>query len=103
MIEVAQKKRRCHRDNSHEIPKDTQCLVVVEQRGNKRNYCALCAKPILDLAAKHLDELNRGLRIGTSALTTSRVDASLPDALDARAPASNGTGNVPHRRVTEQC
>lgn len=54
-IEVASRKRICHRNRAgHEIAMGDSCLVVKEPEGGKRNYCAQCAAEILDQAADDL-------------------------------------------------
>ena len=101
IVEVAQKKRRCHRDKSHAIQKDTLCLVVVEQRGNKRNYCVLCAQPIVDLAAGHLEGLYRDLRIARPALTTTGMKGNRSNVLGARALAASDIESGIEQQVME--
>lgn len=63
MLETAMRKRRCHHKASHEITKGMVCLVVVDERGSKNNYCSECAKPMLDAARNNLMAFAVGLGI----------------------------------------
>ncbi len=57
-VEVAKRKRICHRDRSnHSIEKGEICLVVEEDDRGSKNYCRACAKPILEQAQLDLDSL----------------------------------------------
>lgn len=60
-IETAKARRRCHHKGTHAIIQGMPCLVVVDSRGSKRNYCTLCAKPMLDEAMQKLAQLGFGL------------------------------------------
>lgn len=73
LIEVAQKKRRCHHNGSHEILKGSACLVVVGDRGNKRNYCPECAKPMLEAAEQKLAAFTGGLGFDATGQQSSRT------------------------------
>ena len=37
------------------------CLVVVDERGGKRNYCPICAKPMLMAAMNNLRAFGFGI------------------------------------------
>ena len=54
-VEIAERRRKCHRDKKHSISKGEKCLVVAEGSfGGAKNYCTQCAAPILSaIAAKH--------------------------------------------------
>jgi hypothetical protein len=50
-VEVAKARRKCRRDQNHTIRKGECCLVIKEGSfGGSRNYCCLCALPILAAA-----------------------------------------------------
>lgn len=61
LVEIAARRRRCHRTSGHAIVKGQVCLVVVDDRGSKRNYCPDCAKPILVEASRRLAEYSADL------------------------------------------
>lgn len=54
-VEVAERRRKCHRDKDHSISTGERCLVVAEGSfGGAKNYCSRCAGPILSaVATKH--------------------------------------------------
>lgn len=60
-VEVAVKKRKCHRSaGKHGIRGGDSCLVV--RAGlSRRNYCRECAGPILDLAGARLTEIRQAV------------------------------------------
>jgi len=62
-IEVAQRKRICHRDRkNHSIEKGAICLVIKETSGEgQKNYCVTCGLEILDQAADDLASLRSSL------------------------------------------
>jgi hypothetical protein len=56
-VEIASRKRICHRNRKdHTIHGGQACLVVREESGGKRNYCAVCAKEIVACARRRLSE-----------------------------------------------
>jgi hypothetical protein len=63
-LEVADGSRKCHRNAGHSIRKGEACLAIYDNasvvRGRK-NYCRLCAKPILDLAQASIQCLIKAL------------------------------------------
>ena len=60
-IDTAKAKRKCHRKpNDHSITKGEVCLVIKDQ-GRPRNYCRVCAPPILQKAQADIDLLMTGL------------------------------------------
>lgn len=74
MLETAERKRRCHHKGTHRITKGMVCLVVVDERGSKRNYCAVCAKPMLEQATSNLRAYALGLGIVAPAPADDRVE-----------------------------
>lgn len=62
-VEVAQRRRVCHRNRrQHSIAKDVACLVVRDPAtGNSKNYCFRCAEAILDRAEDDLEALRAEL------------------------------------------
>lgn len=61
-IEVADRRRKCHRGCGRPIPKGEACLVVDEGTGmGSKNYCRNCCPPILERAVQHLGELQSGI------------------------------------------
>ncbi len=62
-VEVAERKRTCHRNRvAHTIAKGDACLVIIEEMGNKKNYCAACAADILGKVETDLAYLRTALR-----------------------------------------
>jgi len=60
-VEVAAKRRKCHRSaGKHGIQAGDCCLVVREGLG-RRNYCRECSAPILAFATTRLTELQHAL------------------------------------------
>ncbi|MDE0133122.1 MAG: hypothetical protein OXQ32_12805 [bacterium] len=60
-IDTAKAKRKCHRkQNEHSIRMGEVCLVI-KDHGRNRNYCLVCALPILQKAQADLDLLMAGL------------------------------------------
>lgn len=55
-FEIAQRQRRCSRNNGHIIPHGQKCLVIKENM-MKRNYCLECAATIIEKAQKELTAL----------------------------------------------
>ena len=62
-IEVASRKRICHRNRKeHSILGSERCLVVKDpSTGGKKNYCRACATEILRRATHRLEALERDL------------------------------------------
>ena len=71
-IETAERRRRCHHKRTHTITKGMVCLVVVDERGSKTNYCAVCAKPMLEMAASTLQGFSLGLGLAEYAASGMR-------------------------------
>ena len=62
-VEVAERKRTCHRNRAaHTIAKGDACLVIIEEMGNKKNYCRACAAEILGKVEDDLGALRTALR-----------------------------------------
>ncbi|MCR4338647.1 MAG: hypothetical protein NUW01_02045 [Gemmatimonadaceae bacterium] len=62
-IEIAERKRTCHRNRKgHSIAKGEPCLVIIEELGNKKNYCTTCAAQILAKVEADLGALRCELR-----------------------------------------
>ena len=74
MLETAERKRRCHHKGTHKITKGMLCLVVVDERGSKRNYCATCARPMLEIATNNLRAFALGLGIVECAPVSDRAE-----------------------------
>lgn len=65
-VEVAVKKRRCHRNREHAVIAGKSCLLVKERSGlGSKNYCEKCAREILEAANRKLARLNQELGILT--------------------------------------
>lgn len=63
-IEIAQKKRKCHRNDKHSIEKNETCLVIKTGPYNARkNYCLSCADEILTKASTKLCDLRNKLNL----------------------------------------
>lgn len=61
-VEVASRKRKCHRDSKHTISGGTSCLVIKEgMMAGSKNYCSTCAVEILTVAEAKLLQLGRGI------------------------------------------
>lgn len=62
-VEVGRKKRKCHRSRGkHDIPKGKAHLIVKGGSfGARKNYCADCARPILEGARAKLDRIAQEL------------------------------------------
>ena len=62
-IEVAQRRRVCHRDRKHHsIEQGMLCLVIKDPvSGGSKNYCSQCALAILAQAADDLQGLRDAL------------------------------------------
>ena len=75
-LEIAKKRRRCHHKAAHKITKGTVCLVVVDERGGKNNYCSECAKPMLDAVTHQLTAFAVGLGIAIESAFDSALDDS---------------------------
>lgn len=56
--EVAGKKRKCYRKQTHVILKGQKCLVVRDGPQSQTTYCALCAAEILARAEVVLTDLH---------------------------------------------
>jgi hypothetical protein len=55
-VQVAQRKRKCHRNEKHLVAAGEACLVVRDPAsGSYRNYCTECARPILANARESLE------------------------------------------------
>ena len=60
-VEVAVKKRKCHRSGGkHGIRAGEPCLVIREGL-SRRNYCRECSAPILELAGTRLTKIQQAL------------------------------------------
>ncbi|HEY4242068.1 MAG TPA: hypothetical protein VGM88_19755 [Kofleriaceae bacterium] len=80
-LETAERKRRCHHKRAHAITKGMVCLVVVNERGSKSNYCSACAQPMLRLVTRQIRTFATGLSIEETLLN----DESDSDAEMTRA------------------
>ena len=62
-VDTARARRKCHRKpKEHSIIKGEACLVIKEPgQGSRKNYCRVCARPILQQAQADLDLLTTGL------------------------------------------
>ncbi len=61
-VEVAGKKRVCHRDRSHAIHGGEPCLAILGgPRNARKNYCRVCARAILDCARGRLADIEQNL------------------------------------------
>lgn len=62
-VETAERRRICHRNRtSHSIAKGESCLVIREVASSgSKNYCRVCAAPILEQAAQDLVDLRAAL------------------------------------------
>lgn len=65
-VEIAERRRKCHRDKKHSILKGHTCLVISGDGsfGGSKNYCVQCAAIILDAAGTKHSELVRQLTGG---------------------------------------
>ena len=65
-VQTAERRRKCHRNQEHSIPRGERCLVVrTGPTNSKYNYCRQCAQEILDLAEKRLAEVKGDLAVGS--------------------------------------
>ena len=63
-VDVADRKRKCHRSPKHSISKGETCLVIHGGPYNAgKNYCADCAAPILANAEKKLQLARKDLEL----------------------------------------
>jgi hypothetical protein len=62
-VETAERRRICHRNReSHAIAKGEVCLVIRETASSgSKNYCRVCAAPILGQAVQDLVDLRGAL------------------------------------------
>jgi len=59
-IDVAIRKRKCHRSKKHGVAAGERCLLIRESSGlGSKNYCVECAKDILDAANRKLSSLSQ--------------------------------------------
>lgn len=65
--EVAGRKRRCYRKQTHTIVKGETCLVVRDGPQKETTYCAACAAEILAKADESLASLHEAFRVGVAA------------------------------------
>ena len=72
-VELAAGKRKCHRDKKHSIREGERFLHVRTGTFERKNYCATCARPMLEVAGKDL--------------------VVLGDVLDGRAPMPINSGD----------
>ena len=72
-VETAERRRVCHRNRgSHAIAKGEACLVIREPASSgSRNYCRVCAEPILAQAAQDLAELRAALDLTVGEKTST--------------------------------
>lgn len=67
-VETAERRRICHRNRkSHSITQGEVCLVIREPASSgRKNYCRVCAAPILERASKDLVDFRAalGLAVG---------------------------------------
>ena len=65
-VETAGSRRICHRNRrKHSVPKGHVCLVIQEDGLGSKNYCTICAEPILRQAQEDLDHLLGRLEVST--------------------------------------
>lgn len=61
-VEIAKARRRCYRDQDHQIVKGERCLVIREGSfGGSKNYCCACAAAILAAAELKQAALRRDI------------------------------------------
>lgn len=61
-IEVAGRKRKCHRQpKKHVISKGDRCLIVADGPQTRSTYCVTCATEILQLARSRLADLSQDM------------------------------------------
>ena len=66
-VEIAKKRRKCHRSGGkHCVLAGESCLVVKEGL-NRKNYCRACAAKIIERANSRLAELQRTLNTSAPA------------------------------------
>ena len=57
-VEVAERGRKCHRNQTHHITRGEKCIVVKEGAFNaSKNYCVICALEIVLAAQAKLTSL----------------------------------------------
>jgi hypothetical protein len=54
-VEIARERRKCHASKAHSIQTGEKHLAVYEATG-RQNICLQCARPVLNIAAAHLQE-----------------------------------------------
>ncbi len=59
--DVAGRRRKCYRKDTHVILKGDPCLVVRDGPQNQSTYCTVCASDILAKASEALGDLQRRL------------------------------------------
>jgi hypothetical protein len=73
--EVAGRKRKCYRKQTHVVLKGEKCLVVQDGPQNQTTYCAVCASEILARAGATLADLDSHFvetsTVGQAASTSS--------------------------------
>jgi hypothetical protein len=62
-VEIAAKKRKCHRSGGHHGIRAGDSCLVVRNGLNRRNYCRECAAPILELAGTRLTEIQQAVKL----------------------------------------
>ena len=79
-VESAQRRRICHRNReSHAIAKGEICLVIREAASSgRKNYCRVCAAPILEQAAQDLVDLRAALGLGAGERTPGPSQRNAP-------------------------
>ena len=61
-VEIAERRRKCHRSQQHGIQQGDRCLVIRSGPTNsKHNYCQQCAQEILHRADQKLTEIKNGI------------------------------------------
>jgi hypothetical protein len=79
-VQTAERRRICHRNrDSHAITKGESCLVVREAASSgSKNYCLVCAVPILEQAAQDLADLRAalGLAVGEGILRPNQREGA---------------------------
>lgn len=64
-VEIASKKRKCHRNAKHAVAQHEPCLVIKTGAYNARkNYCLHCADEILTKAEEKLGDIRQSLEGG---------------------------------------
>jgi hypothetical protein len=66
VLEIAERSRVCHRNRlKHKISKGEICLVVSMGRFDSKNYCRVCALPMLEKADEDVRLLLARLNSGS--------------------------------------